>query len=233
MKIGQMRATKEELYLQMLANLRHIFGVEYYLGEFQFAKNDVQRSHDSEGLGNKFEIDILNGMALRYRVPKVNFKEYVLPWILAHRQGQDHHRKTNDPDPNDWMKPMSIATEDDMYYAALDAVRAMREERSYEKSYSYGEIQKIVVKEPNHKTPYILRLLPEFKKIKEPDIYLINSLQNIPNIGISKEMHEALVEKIQRLIKVLDLENFVLEKEFGGLSKLGFKDTKLGEYCTG
>ena len=88
--ISTIRPTKEEVAKWMLSTLKHSNHVEYFLGKLGLGIRDPERPHDIVGSGSKYSLDVVRGLALQYREPKVDFKTCIAPSIEIHRH-QYHH----------------------------------------------------------------------------------------------------------------------------------------------
>lgn len=199
---NEIKPTLQEVERWLLDSFRHANHVEYYLHKLGINDHDDERPHDLIGPGNKFEWDVVKGMALLYREPQPDFKTYILPSIEFHRQ-QRHHRMFNDPDPNDKDKPPKEATEYDLIVGTVDTICSIREKRivggskedkkGMGKASSWETIQdrfNDAEKEPNkYKRDLINTILPEMREIEVPKLDLIKTTYDFYNIGISHKMY--------------------------------------------
>jgi hypothetical protein len=205
------KASEDEMNKHFLAVLRHQFNAEDFLLELGIGKSDIyQRPHDGTGEGNKLQIEVANGMALEYRIPRVDFKT-IEPAILYHRENQYHHQMWNGPDPNDRTKPHPNALrngEDGLYLGAIDTVCALSEHRLFNNGpKTYDEIEKIARAGPVHKAPYILRVIPEMKKIKRLNLEELTDIHNFRNIGLPKAAYEAIRYHMNQAIETMRREH--------------------------
>lgn len=208
--------TNEEVKRWLISTLQHSCGVEYYLEKLTLGKDDPERPHDLVGPNNKFEWKVILGMALVYRRPKVDFEKYILPAISLHRQ-QYHHRMWNDPDPDDITKQLPCASGSDMMVGAVDAACSLLENRVYSggneqneqngRRHSWEEIEDALYNHnPAHKVPWSKIIVPQMKKLKQPNLELITSLENFPNIGLSSKTYDAIAERTHKAVKFLGKE---------------------------
>ncbi|MEK6833591.1 MAG: hypothetical protein AABY32_06110 [Nanoarchaeota archaeon] len=198
--------TEEEAKTWLISTLQHVFHIEYFLGELGLGDEDPERPHDLVGIGNKYEWEVIKGLALQYRNPKPDFQTYILPSINLHRQ-QYHHRKWNNPDPNDKTKPMPDSTEGDMLTGAVDAVCSQLENRGYQGgTHDYDGVIEIAKKNPPtppHASPWLLRIIPEMRKLQHPNLEQILSLNDFPNIGLKGFVYDSIVNRTREVVEKL------------------------------
>lgn len=194
---------ENEVKIWLISTLQHTFHVEYFLEKLNLKSEDPERPHDLVGTGNKFEWDVIKGFALQYRNPKPDFQNYILPALNIHRQ-QYHHRKWNDSDPADKTKPIFGASEKDMLLGALDANCSLLENRGYQGGiHDYESVIEIAKKNPPHKTPWMLKIIPQMRALQQPNLEQITSLQGFPNIGIKEEVYNAIIARVNETIITL------------------------------
>jgi|TARA_B100002003_G_C13939855_1_gene456146 hypothetical protein len=209
--------TNEEINKWLLSTLRHSCHVEYFLNKLDLGHSDPERPHDLVGPGNKFEWDVIKGMALLYRDPNPDFKTYILPSINLHRQ-QYHHIKWNDPNPNDEAKPIPGATKTDMLVGAIDAACSLLETRVYSggndqneqhgQEHSWKETEDTLYnKNPPHKVPWTKLIIPKMKDLKQPDLDSIWSLDSFRNIGLSIHTYADIVRITRTTLNTLKIEH--------------------------
>lgn len=201
MSYTKLRPTEQEVEKWILSTLQHVCQVEYFLGHFNLGGSDPQRPHDLIGVGNKFEWDIIKSLSLQYRTPKVDFDQNLLPALMRHRL-QYHHQKWNNPDPFNDNLPVEGTTNEDMLVGAIDAVCSLRENRSYQGgSHTYEDIITIARDDPPHKKPWLLQIIPKMRQLPQPDISLITSFEDIPNIGLDHAIYTAIVERTNEAVE--------------------------------
>ena len=212
--------TNEEVEKWMLATLRHSQHVEYFIERLGGgAYFDPERPHDLVGVGNKFDWDVIKGFALQYRDPKVDFKTYIEPALVLHRE-QYHHRMWNNPDPNDITKKIPEADYHDMTLGAIDAVCSLLENRAYQGgSHDYDSAEAVARKNPPHKikwmvdTIHAMRAWIEYsKKMERPKIERITSLEDFPNIGVNPITYNRTKKRTSETIEMLRTKGY----EIGG-----------------
>ena len=197
MEHGKLRPTEDEIGEFMLSMLQHSCHVEYFLREFGLKTDDPERPHDLAGAGNKFEWDVMRGLALQYRKPEVDFGQHILPSLNIHR-GQYHHRKWNGAGTSGKLSFGPGATLDDMWVGAIDAVCSHREDRKYQGgALSYDDIYELAEKERN---AWMLTAIPEMRQVRQPNLGLIGSLGSFPNIGLDEDMHGRIVRRVNEAV---------------------------------
>ena len=198
--------TSEEVKKWMLFTLKHSCHVEYFLKGLDLGKNDPERPHELIGTGNKYDWDVIKGFALLYRRPKVDSKTHIIPALRLHGQ-QYHHRMWDNPDPDDETKYNPEATGEDMLFGAVDANCSLLENREYQGGkHSYEEIIEVAKKNPPHKAPWMLKLVPQMQKLEQPKLELITSLHDFPNIGLPEYIYDLIVGRTRDTIKLLNSE---------------------------
>jgi len=199
--------TEDEIKAWLLSTLQHACNIEYFFEKLGIGNNDPERPHDLIGVGNKYEWNTIKGFALQYRIPKVDFKTYILPALELHRQ-QYHHRKWNNPDPNDKTKPIHGASEEDMLVGAADAVCALLENRIYQGgTHDYEGVIEIAKNNPPHKMPWLLKVIPEMRRLKQPSLGQITALNGFPNIGLKEIVYEAIAKRTYEAVEMLRNEH--------------------------
>ena len=193
-----MKATTDEVRNWLIGTVRHVQHIEYYLELLELGKEDPQRPHDIIGVGNKFESGVIRGFAVQYRDrSQAHFDRYVLPSLERHRC-QYHHQKWNNPNPN--------ATDNDMKVGAVDAVCSLLEsDRAYQGGkHTPVQINQIIEKNPKHKRSWLREIHSEIQRIEQPNLQLITSLYNFPNIGINRDSYDTLRGRVNDTLKMLE-----------------------------
>lgn len=189
--------TETEVRDWFLSTTRHSIRMELCLNALGIGTRDPQRPHDIVGEGNKFEWEVMQGFSTENR-PGINHKEHVLPSLLRHRM-QYHHLR--------WNHENSGASDEDMMLGAMDAVCSLIENRPYQGgSHSSEEIQRIIGGNPLYRRRWMTDALTQIQKIHLPDLNQILSLSLIPNLGLPKATHEAIVARVRETVALLDLE---------------------------
>ncbi len=193
--------TNEEIKRWVTDTIRHAMHIEFYLERLQVGRSDIQRPHDLVGHGNKLEWPAIRGFSMQYRKTQGVFEHYVKPALDFHRQ-QYHHLAWNEFNPT--------AAPDAMRLGAVDAVCSLLEPRGYQGGcHSWSEIDRISENNPIHKVAWMLLVSKEMQKVEKPDIQKI-TLDNIPNLGISVEKHEIVVQRSQDVIKMLKQDHGII-----------------------
>lgn len=201
--------TETEVMAWLLSTLQHACHVEYFLGLFNLGKHDPQRPHDLVGPGNKYEWEVVKGLALQYRNPEPDFQTYILPSLILHRQ-QYHHQKWNETDPSDKTKPIPKASKSDLQVGAIDAVCSLLENRAYQGGpHEYEKIIEIAKdnsKNTPHKSLWMLRVIPEIRKLIQPDLKSIVTLIGFPNIGLKPRVYDSIAQRTTEAVELLRRE---------------------------
>lgn len=180
--------TEYEVRQWMTSILQHSFNVEYFLERFDLGGDDPERPHDLVGAYNKFEWDVVKGLALQYREPKVDFDIYIAPARELHRQ-QYHHRKWNGAGGGDMLLLKPGTSVEDMWVGAIDAICSHREDRGYQGGIMpYDEIMEL-------NSAWMREVIPKMRAIERPQLELIASLHDFPNIGLNDEMYGRIVTR--------------------------------------
>ena len=203
---NELTPTEEEVRTWLISTLQHVCHIEYFLGELNLGNDDPERPHDLVGPGNKYDWGVIKGFALQYRDPKPDFQTHIMPALNLHRQ-QYHHQKWNEPDPNDETKPFPGATEDDMLVGAVDAVCSLLENRGYQGgTHDYEGVIEVAKNNPLHKTPWMLRIIPEMRALQQPNLEQIVSLNGFPNVGLKDVVYDSIVKRTQEAVETLRRE---------------------------
>jgi hypothetical protein len=190
--------TPDEIKRWVTDTIRHSWHIEYYLQRLQVGVADLQRPHDIIGFGNKLEWPAIRGFAMQYRFkekePDDFFSTYVLPALWYHRQ-QDHHVAWNEFSPS--------SSVDSMKLGAVDACCSLLEPRGYQGGcHTWDEIEDISLKNPIHKTPWMLLMAQEMKKVEKPILTPI-TLTNVPRKGLTPESHDIITGRISETLAML------------------------------
>lgn len=198
--------TEDEVGKWLISTLQHVCHIEYFFRELNLGEKDPERPHDLVGPGNKFEWDVIKGFALQYRDPLPDVQEYIMPALRLHRQ-QYHHRRWNEPDPSDITLPMPGSSEEDMLVGAVDAVCSLLENRGYQGgSHDYDGVLDVVRKNPPHKSPWMMRVIPQMRSLQQPDLSQIASLEGFPNIGLQDVVYDAIAGRCREAVEELRRE---------------------------
>jgi hypothetical protein len=195
MTLEEIRPTTEEVRSHLLSTLKHSCQVEYYFDHFSIGTDDPQRAHDISKRGSKYSWPVLKGLAIQNRNDDpVFFEVYVLPSILEHRKYQYHHRKWNHYNPH--------ATTDDLMAGGIDTICSLLDNRKYNGgAHSFnGVLRHIKTGEP-HQIKWILHAYDMMKDVAEPDLEVITSLDNIPNIGLM--LYDDIARKTYAAVEML------------------------------
>ena len=202
-----LKPTENEVRQWLVSTLQHVCHIEYFLDKLNLGHKDPERPHDLVGVGNKFDWRAIKGFALQYRTPKPDFNIYIKPSLDFHRQ-QYHHRKWNEPNPKDISKPIVGASSDDMLVGAVDAVCSLLENRGYQGgTHDYDSIIEIAKTNPPHKTPWMLKIIPEMRELQRPNLERIASIHNLTNIGLKQKVYLQIAKRASEVIETLKFEH--------------------------
>lgn len=190
----------DEVRQWLLDTVRHSYQVEYYLHNLGINCEDPQRPHDIIGPGNKFEWEVMKGLALQNRSDDPEFFEtYVRPCIEMHRQ-QYHHQA--------WNFPNDHATDEDMKLGAIDAICSHLDDRPYQGgTHSFEQIVSIIKEGEPHKVKWMWMVFTPMRQLPGYDLDKIKSLHNIPNHEIPGYMHRRIVERVEETVEMLEREH--------------------------
>ena len=193
----ELKPTASEVKTWLLSTLRHSVQVEYYLHQLDLGHDDPQRPHDISGEGSKYTWPVVRGLALQYRSDDpVFFEQHVLPSVGIHRRHQYHHQKWNQLD--------STATSEDMKVGAIDTLCSLLEPRVYQGgSHSYEQIIAVIKNNEPHKVKWFWMVYSQMKRIADPDLTVITSLADIPNIGLPEHTHTRIVSRTEEVVHLL------------------------------
>jgi hypothetical protein len=193
-----MKPTQEEVNRWLLDVLKHSLRVEYYLNQLGIYNHDKERPHDINGPHNKFEWEIIKGIALQYR-NNVDCATYIMPAVELHRT-QYHHRMWNNPDPNNKAYKNPEASEEDMLTGAVDAICSLMENRSHQPEVkNFDEAVHYIRKRYLHQALWAIITAGAMIEIKKPDLEYI-TLQSFPNPGIPPAMYEKIQVCVQNAL---------------------------------
>ncbi len=181
--------TAAEVTWWMLHVTQHVCHIEYFLNELGIGSEDPDRPHDIMHAGNKFEWEVLRGFAVQQRdLSQEFFDTYVKPSRELHRC-QYHHVQ--------WNNLGDKEVEDSMKLGAVDTICSLLEDRSYQGGvHSFKQIVEIANGNNENRKSWLLKLIPEMKKLKAPSVHVIESLDKIPNIGIPKYTHDIVRQRV-------------------------------------
>lgn len=175
----------------------HAYHIEYFLQKLQVGTEDPDRPHDIVHANNKFDWEVMKGLALQY---KKDGRKLYYPQIMASRElhrKQYHHKKWNQFYPN--------ATEDAMKLGAVDAVCSLLELREYQGGiHTYEQAEKIASENPIHKVAWMKYAISEMKRIKQPNLAEITSFSKIPKEGITPQTHDTIISRTHETLRQLE-----------------------------
>ncbi len=191
--------TQEEIQKWMLNTLRHVCHVEYFLNQLNKGNDDPERPHDSVGINNKFDWEVMKRFALQYR-NDLQLNHLVLEAREIHRE-QYHHRM--------WHKHNPAASVDSLEVGALDAICALLENRTYQGGkHSYDKILVMADKNPEHKIKWLKLMVPQMREIIQPNLEVITNVRDFPNLGMRDDLYERLKERMQETAQMLERKGY-------------------------
>ncbi len=191
--------TQLEVFDFLLSTLRHSTNFHYFAAPYCIGHFDPEIPHDLVGPGNKYEWDVIKGLALMFREGSSEspIQELIYASRERHRK-QYHHVKGNGDKPN------PLATEEDMGVWALDTACAILENRPYDiPVHDYREVLRRFEIFPEHKKRWAERIIPKMKALAQPRLELITNLNDFPNIGIPDEIYNTIVERTRFAVEML------------------------------
>jgi hypothetical protein len=203
----ELKPTRDEVQRWLIETLRHSFRVEYYLSQLGIFNHDPERPHDVNGLHNKFEWEIIKGIALQYR-EGIDCEAFIKPAVELHRT-QYHHRMWNNPDPENIAYPNPQASEEDMLTGAVDAICSLMENRPHQpKVESYYDAVHYIRKRHIHQALWAFDVADEMENIKKPDLEAITSFHEFPNPGVNQKIYEKIRSCVKDAIDSLKQQGY-------------------------
>lgn len=178
----------EEERLWLLSTVKHSCHVEYYLCNLNMGNEDPERPHDIMGENNKFSLKVMKGLVSKHK-PSIQHS------IDLHRR-QFHHQR--------WRNPNN-STRDNMLVGAVDALCSRLEGRDYQRNASsFHDLIPII---DSNEEPYRFWMYQAYTlmgSLRRPNLSLINSLDNIPNIGLPGKIHNDIISRLNETLKIFD-----------------------------
>lgn len=168
----------------------HCMRVEFFLNELSIHGTDLERPHDIVGEGNKFEKDIVLGMATQYREKR----NILLTEAIERHRKQFHHRVWG----------IEKATQDDKIIAVIDAICASLESqiyRPYQEEHGWYEIlSRIKYQKSGEVKRLFTEITREMIKIGEPEVK-IPHLNNLVNPNLDHEVFNKIRERLNETLR--------------------------------
>jgi hypothetical protein len=194
-----------------LEAFRHIFHTHYYFERCGVILRADQDLHDKDKLLDGW---IKNRLALEYCRGRPGYEDCeegieraIRQAVKKHRSTQYHHKI--------WMGEVENPRLNDYMEGAIDIICTILERRPYyaRRGLSAGSLGEIlenptrfivnfINEDKVEKLPYIMQALSLIRDIERPRLETINSLQDIPNIGVSPGVYERLI-----CLRDLELQN--------------------------
>jgi hypothetical protein len=197
---------EQEVFRFMLSTLRHSNHFHYYAAPYYIGLRDPEIPHDLVGTGNKYELEVINGLALVFRTPNTHLREHIYASRKIHRQ-QYHHIKGNGDVPS------HDATEEDLRVWALDTACAMLENRPYEPPVKdLDELLSVFNTFLEPKKRVGREIVSWIKALPRPRLEFITSLDSFPNIGIPENIYQEIVSRTSSVVGMLRERGYALDR---------------------
>ncbi len=195
------KPTLADLEKYVLNTVRHSVSVEYYAQRLEVKSPDPERPHDLVGEGNKFEPEVMLGLAWEFHYPRVEPTAYfhnIEPSLRLHRQ-QYHHQKWNG---NDLPEGEDHST---LELCAIDALCSLRENRGYQGGgHSDEEIFRTVQDNPLHKKLLLTLTLQKMQTVESPNLEMIQSPLDFPNLGLEERTYQRIKERAREAMGLVN-----------------------------
>jgi len=197
--------SKQECLDFILLTTVHSCRVHYYLNQLNIKPHDPDSEipHDLAGPGNKFEWEVMCGLALKGMGEE--YQHAIQTSRLLHNSQQYHHLKFNGREYHP-----EVALED-LQEGAMDVICALLDPRHY-----YGgshtlqeiEVMPAILSNPPHKLNVILDLIGKMKKIIEPTLDQIKSLSTLPEKieGIPEEIYQKINWLAREAVEMVEIK---------------------------
>ncbi len=176
----------------VLSTVKHSVQVEYYAHQLNVSSHDPERPHDLVGEGNKFEPEVMMGLAWEFHYPQLEPSSYfhnIEPSLRLHRR-QFHHQKWNG---EDLLEGEDHST---LELCAIDALCALRENRGYQGGeHSDEEIFRMVQDNPFHKKLLLTLTLKKMQEVESPNLEMIQSPYDFSNPGLEERTYQRIKER--------------------------------------
>src|SRR3989344_2426158 len=208
MHLDLLRPTNEEIDRKMLDDLRHSLEVEYYAAALGIeSPDDNERPHDLEGRHSKYDLPVLERLALEQRTQTREVNALVLEGINMHR-GQYHHRMWNSDNAPDGA----------MRLAAVDSICSKLQPRIKIEGGSHdgiiyslddGRIDGDLRGTPKQ-IDYMVWALNQMRQVRRPDLQSVTSLISFPNIGIPRDLYHKTINRTRETIDAATQKGYVI-----------------------
>ena len=190
-----------DLEKYVLNTVRHSVNVEYYAQQLGVNSPDPERPHDLVGEGNKFEQEVMFGLAWEFHYPRLEQDSYlchIKSSLCLHRQ-QYHHRHWNG---NDLPEGEDHST---LELCAVDALCSLRENRGYQGGeHNDEEIFRMVQDNPFHKKLLLTLTLQKMQTVESPNLKAIQSSLDFPNFGLEERTYQRIKERAREAMEVVN-----------------------------
>ena len=101
-----------------------------------------------------------------------------------------------------WNNEIPYASDDDMKVGAVDSLCSLLDNRKYQGGHhSFEEILPIIRSNESYKQRWFYMVYSQMKKLPLPELSSIISLDDIPNIGVPKEMQGLIVSCTEQALE--------------------------------
>lgn len=180
--------SEEQIRRWMLNTIRHSITVEHILQELD--AYDPQSPHDLEGLGNKFEWQIMAPLAAAESIAESYANPAVSRAIHMHRT-QVHHQAWHNPDEPGpyWMMDPEKA----LILGAVDSIASLMEYREYQGGpHTMDEVAEFFQGNGTQRR-YVRAVLDKVSHMSLPDVNAITSLDEIETFGLRSSTSSKLL----------------------------------------
>ena len=74
-------------------------------------------------------------------------------------------------------------------------------------AFDYEGVIEIAKNNPPHKMPWLLKVIPEMRRLKQPSLGQITALNGFPNIGLKEIVYEAIAKRTYEAVEMLRNEH--------------------------
>lgn len=187
---------EEHVYAWMLHSVQHSLHAEYFFHALNVGGEDPQRPHDLVGLGNKLEWATMRHYAVQaQRHPLARL--HLNAALESHRR-QYHHLNGYAHEGDSFVPGSRLEPVDHAKVRAVDAICSLLENRAYNGgAHTYDEIA--AMKPPidfSNNLYWSQRMLEAMIPLPQPDLTVVRSLDDIPNVGVPASMHARVKDRV-------------------------------------
>lgn len=207
-----LRPDKQALEHIDFETFRHIIHVHFYLEQHGITLRPEQDLHDKDKVTNQ---GIKEALALEYCRGREGYVDCDEPIEQAIRQAVEQHR-ADSYHHQIWVGALADPRDDDYSEGAVDIICTIMERRPYFERMGLAacSLEEIAANPSAYikslsngdtvdKLPYVEESLQWMLEMKKPQLWQLKSLRNLPNIGLSTQLYE-------RIINLRDMELIAL-----------------------